>query len=262
MFGLIPLPPSWPVYVSLAEASAFARWRGARLPTEAEFQRAAYGSPAGERQHPWGDEAPAPRHGVFDFASWDPEPAGSHPDGASAWGVEDLVGNGWEWTSTPFAPFPGFRAMASYPEYSADFFDGAALRHEGRVAGHGARIAAADVPQLVPSALSVCLCHVPLRQVRLTPSRRAFAEDVAYYLAQTPRQLPSRYLYDELGSSLFEAICRLPWYRITRTEQQPAEDARGRHLRPAAPISTVVELGPGSGEKLVTLMARLAERAM
>ena len=53
-----------------------------------------------------------------------PEPAGSHPAGASAWGVEDLVGNGWEWTSSAFAPFPGFRAIASYPEYSADFFDG------------------------------------------------------------------------------------------------------------------------------------------
>jgi formylglycine-generating enzyme required for sulfatase activity len=52
-----------------------------------------------------------------------PEPAGSHPDGASAWGVEDRR-HGWEWTSTPFAPFPGFRATASYPEYSADFFDG------------------------------------------------------------------------------------------------------------------------------------------
>ena len=124
MFGLIPLPASWPVYVSLAEASAYARWRDARLPTESEFQRAAYGSPAGERTHPWGEDAPAPRRGVFDFASWDPEPAGSHPAGASAWGVEDLVGNGWEWTSSTFAPFPGFRPTASYPEYSADFFDG------------------------------------------------------------------------------------------------------------------------------------------
>ncbi|MCU0251126.1 MAG: SUMF1/EgtB/PvdO family nonheme iron enzyme, partial [Vicinamibacterales bacterium] len=124
MFGLIPLPASWPVYVSMAEASAFARWRGARLPTEGEFQRAAFGSPGGEREYPWGGDAPEPRHGVFDFASWDPEPAGSHPAGASAWGAEDLVGNGWEWTSTAFAPFPGFRAMASYPEYSADFFDG------------------------------------------------------------------------------------------------------------------------------------------
>jgi gamma-glutamyl hercynylcysteine S-oxide synthase len=124
MFDRVRLPMSWPVYVSLAEASAYARWRGVRLPTEAEFQRAAYGSDAGERRYPWGAAAPDPTRGVFDFTSWDPEPAGSHPAGASAWGVEDLVGNGWEWTSTPFAPFPGFRAGPSYPEYSADFFDG------------------------------------------------------------------------------------------------------------------------------------------
>ena len=125
MFDLIPLPPSWPAYVTFAEAAAYARWRGARLPTEAEFQRAAFGTPDGpERRHPWGDADPTTAEGVFDFASWDPEPAGSHPAGASAWGIEDLVGNGWEWTSTPFAPFAGFRPMASYPEYSADFFDG------------------------------------------------------------------------------------------------------------------------------------------
>ncbi len=125
MFELVPLPLAWPVYVSQAEATAYARWRGARLATEAEFQRAAFGAPDGiERQHPWGDTPPDSRHGVFDFTSWDPEPVGSHPAGRSAWGVDDLVGNGWEWTSTPFAPFAGFRPMASYPEYSADFFDG------------------------------------------------------------------------------------------------------------------------------------------
>jgi len=125
MFEWIPLPLAWPVYVSHAEACAFARWRGARLPTEAEFQRAAFGTPDGdERSYPWGDAEPGPHHGVFDFSAWDPEPAGSRPTGRSAFGVHDLVGNGWEWTSTPFAPFPGFRPMASYPEYSADFFDG------------------------------------------------------------------------------------------------------------------------------------------
>ena len=127
MFALIPLPMSWPVYVSHAEAAAYARWRGVRLPTEAEYQRAAFGAPDDaprERTHPWGEDPPAEAHGVFDFSSWDPQPAGSHPAGASAFGVEDLAGNGWEWTSTAFAPFPGFRAMASYPEYSADFFDG------------------------------------------------------------------------------------------------------------------------------------------
>ena len=125
-FESIALPPAWPVYVSHAEAEAYARWRGLRLPTEAEFQRAAYGAPGGgERPFPWGWTAPQGGiHGIFDFASWDPHPAGSHPAGRSAWGVDDLVGNGWEWTSTPFAPFPGFRPQATYPEYSADFFDG------------------------------------------------------------------------------------------------------------------------------------------
>ena len=125
MFDRVPLPDSWPVWVSHAEASAYARWKGLRLPTEAEYQRAAYGSPSGEpRQHPWGNDAPEARHGVFDFTAWDPEPAGSHPEGQSAWGVDDLVGNGWEWTSTEFAPFPGFAVLPSYPEYSAEFFDG------------------------------------------------------------------------------------------------------------------------------------------
>jgi iron(II)-dependent oxidoreductase len=126
MFDRLPLPPSWPVYVSYAEAAAYARWRGHRLLTEAEYQRAAFGAPATaeNRPHPWGEAAPTAEHGVFDFSSWDPEPAGSHQKGRSAWGIDDLVGNGWEWTSTPFAPFDGFRPMASYPEYSADFFDG------------------------------------------------------------------------------------------------------------------------------------------
>jgi ergothioneine biosynthesis protein EgtB len=125
MFGLLPLPQSWPVYVTWAEADAYARWRGARLPSEAEFQRAAYGSERNDdRTFPWGNEPPDLRRGVFDFSGWDPEPAGSHPRGRSAFGVDDLVGNGWEWTSTVFAPFPGFRPLPSYPEYSADFFDG------------------------------------------------------------------------------------------------------------------------------------------
>ena len=125
MFDEIALPADWPVYVSHAEASAYARWTGRRLMTEPEFHRAAYGTPEGtERPHPWGEAAPDATRGHFDFTGFDPAPVGSHPAGASAWGVQDLVGNGWEWTSTVFAPFDGFAAMASYPEYSADFFDG------------------------------------------------------------------------------------------------------------------------------------------
>jgi ergothioneine biosynthesis protein EgtB len=124
MFELIPLPLQWPVYVTYAEASAYARWRGRRLPTEAEFQRAAYGDPADGREYPWGAGAPDATRGVFDFSSWEPEPVGTHPAGRSIWGVDELVGNGWEWTSEIFGPFPGFVASPSYPEYSADFFDG------------------------------------------------------------------------------------------------------------------------------------------
>jgi iron(II)-dependent oxidoreductase len=117
MFEEIPLPADWPVYVSHAEASAFARWKGRRVMTEPEFHRAAYTDPSGAERNR--TETPL---GHFDFAGFEPVPAGSFPP--SPWGVHDLIGNGWEWTSTIFGPFPGFTPMPSYPEYSADFFDG------------------------------------------------------------------------------------------------------------------------------------------
>ena len=110
MFELIPLPAAWPVYVSHDDASAFARWKGRRLMTEAEYHRAIEGADLSA--------------GHSNFTTWDPVPAGARPLGASRWGVHDLAGNGWEWTSTIFGPFPGFEPMPTYPEYSADFFDG------------------------------------------------------------------------------------------------------------------------------------------
>jgi formylglycine-generating enzyme required for sulfatase activity len=125
MFEEIPLPPDWPVYVSHAEASTYARWTGKSLPTEAQWQRAAYGSPKSElRAFPWGNANPTAAHGNFDFANWDPVSVFAHPQGASAFGVEDMLGNGWEWTSTVFAPFVGFEPFPFYRGYSADFFDG------------------------------------------------------------------------------------------------------------------------------------------
>src|SRR5438876_5990781 len=81
-----------------------------------------------------------------------------------------------------------------------------------------------------------------------------FAADVQYYLALSPRQLPSRYFYDELGSALFDAICRLPWYGITRAESRLLGAYGDEVFRRAGPISTLVELGPGSGEKLRLLL--------
>ena len=125
MFEEVPLPPEWPVYVSYAEASAYGRWVGKSLPTEEQWQRAAYGSAAGgERPYPWGAAPLSPDYGNFNFENWDPVAVGDHPAGSSTFGAEDMLGNGWEWTSTLFQPFPGFEAFPFYRGYSADFFDG------------------------------------------------------------------------------------------------------------------------------------------
>lgn len=83
----------------------------------------------------------------------------------------------------------------------------------------------------------------------------AFAADVAYYLSLEPRQLPSRYLYDALGSSLFEAICRLPWYGVTRAEKRLLSAHAPDVWRSTRGVSALAELGPGSGEKLAMLLA-------
>jgi len=124
MFEEVPLPMDWPVYVSHAEASAYAHWTGKSLPTEAQWHRAAYGTPDGQEQpYPWGTEPPSQTRGNFDFQHWDPTPVAAFPEGQSAFGVMDLLGNGWEWTSTLFSPFPGFEPFPFYRGYSADFFD-------------------------------------------------------------------------------------------------------------------------------------------
>lgn len=125
MFAERQLILNWPVYVSHAEASAYARWAGKSLSTEAQWHRAAYGTPEGaERAYPWGEQSPNALHGNFDFLRWDPAPVNAHPAGRSAFGVHDMIGNGWEWTSTVFGPLPGFEPFSFYRGYSADFFDG------------------------------------------------------------------------------------------------------------------------------------------
>ena len=81
-----------------------------------------------------------------------------------------------------------------------------------------------------------------------------FASDVQYYLQQQPRQLPSRYFYDDLGSALFDAICRLPWYGVTRAELGLLT-VHGRQILSRVPdLTTIIELGPGNGEKLAALV--------
>lgn len=121
-FERVPLPLNAPVYLTHDQASAYAAWANARLPSEAEWQRAAFLD--GARAYPWGEARPTVAHGNFDFHGWDPRPVTAHPAGATAQGAEQMLGNGWEWTATPFAPFDGFEASSYYPGYSANFFDG------------------------------------------------------------------------------------------------------------------------------------------
>ena len=130
MFSEIPLPLNAPVYVTYAEASAYAQAAGKKLPTEPQFHRAAYATSAPgetsdhpERPYPWGHAEPNARRGNFDFHQWDPLDVDAHPGGDSSFGVSQLVGNGWEWTATKFGPFPGFEPRPFYPDYSRNFFD-------------------------------------------------------------------------------------------------------------------------------------------
>jgi iron(II)-dependent oxidoreductase len=124
-FGRVePLPMDEPVqHVCWYEADAYARWAGRRLPTEAEWEKAASWDPATGRKRrlPWGDYDDATRHANLGQRALRPAPVGSYPGGASAYGVRQMLGDVWEWTSTDFHGYPGFRSFP-YKEYSEVFF--------------------------------------------------------------------------------------------------------------------------------------------
>jgi iron(II)-dependent oxidoreductase len=125
MFGEETLPPNHPVSgVSWYEAQAYARFAGKRLPTEAEWERAASWDAGSKRKRlfAWGDDEPTDARCNFDLNRWGTTQVGALPSGASAVGCLDMTGNVWEWTSSKFAGHPGFKAFP-YPEYSEVWFD-------------------------------------------------------------------------------------------------------------------------------------------
>jgi iron(II)-dependent oxidoreductase len=111
------------LHVCWYEADAYARWAGRRLPTEAEWEKAARHDPATgrSRRYPWGDEDPTPALANLGQRHLRPAPAGSYPAGAAPSGARQLIGDVWEWTSSDFLPYPGFTAWP-YKEYSEVFF--------------------------------------------------------------------------------------------------------------------------------------------
>ena len=117
-----PVPPDEPVqHVSWYEADAFARWADKRLPTEAEWERAAaWHERRGKNRFPWGRES-AGYEANLGHRRFSPAPVGSYVGGESPVGCRQLIGDVWEWTSSHFLPYPGFLAYP-YPEYSEVYF--------------------------------------------------------------------------------------------------------------------------------------------
>src|SRR6266852_5519687 len=172
-------------------------------------------------------------------------------------------------------PASRVRPVSVLSRLFGEFFRRPALRFEGRFAANGGLHVAPVVPQLVSRPLPVCLRRVPLRR-RLKPSSGSpsmllqtlparhvseFAADVRASLTKAgQRELPSKYLYDEVGSALFESICVLPEYGLTRADARLLEKyAREIVGRLPSPIQ-VAELGSGTGKKTRWILEALSRR--
>ena len=122
--GTGPLSPHAPViHVNWYEAEAYCRWAGRRLPTEAEWEMAASGGDASGRKrlYPWGDEPPGPRYANLDGRLLGPADVAAFPEGDSAFGCRQMLGNVWEWCADDFGPYPGF-IPDPYRDYSRPWF--------------------------------------------------------------------------------------------------------------------------------------------
>ena len=128
---MVPLEAHAPViHVTWFEAMAYCNWAGRRLPSETEWELAASAEPSGggdgiterKRRYPWGDEAPARQHANLDARNMGCVDVAAYPAGDSAFGCRQMIGNVWEWTATPFYPYPGYLIDFPYKEYSAPWF--------------------------------------------------------------------------------------------------------------------------------------------
>jgi dimethylhistidine N-methyltransferase len=266
--GARPVDPAEPVvHVSYYEADAYARWSGHRLPSEAEWEAVA---------HPLGAEGLVGHFLDSADAALHPKPAGRHRPGLPP---RQLFGDVWEWTSSDYGAYPGFRpAAGAVGEYNGKFMVNQRVLRGGccaTPAGHarttyrnffgpasrwafaGVRLACDEVPDRRPFR-AAAVATPPVVDVLLDPDDWAahLAEETERGLRSPQPWTPPVWFYDEVGSRLFDEITRLPEYYPTRAERSILQ-ARSAGIAAATRADTLVELGSGTSDKTRLLLDAL-----
>ena len=246
--GVQPVDLDAPVtHVSYFEADAYATWSQRRLPTEMEWETAAHGV--------------APSGNLFESGYLRPRPA----SGIGV-GLRQMFGDVWEWTRSGFLPYPRFHpAAGAVGEYNGKFMSGQFVLRGGSCVTPPGHIRG-SYRNFFPPATRWQFAGVRLAEdvesrpsVARGSSRRAdpFGSDVLAGLGQSPKRLPSRWLYDDYGSELFEEITRLDEYYLTRTETGILRTYAGEIAGFCGGNAVVLEYGAGAGIKTEVLIEAL-----